>query len=566
MQQLDPTGEEDTLQTMSVETQSLHLSVEDAHHHHYVLELDDGHIPERFRSNNNDSTSLTPTLPPKTRIVDYPLFHPCRRRLGGDGGEQPSQQPLRQHVYVYPNALSEEGRLVHQAYQKTVSSHHSAWGEYVTLPQIQEYWKNNSNNNNNSSPVDSTKDKEKDTTSFPCDLTVALAAEFLALTLGRNRPSAAQDEETVPRPGATDMEAAAAATAPGESSLWTWEELQEHQTHGVAVWALRSPVGSHVPYHLDYAEQVRYQSNVIVPPLVAGTLQCTPPTIQIVGGDYLYAPPPPSPSQNCNHEEEDGQVFQHYATHGYKGKFAEPTDLLSIPYRFNQLTCHLGNVPHASSKVTDIIQDGNQENEDANHNNNSKESSAFRVIVGFNVFPHAIGPLVQKAPEHSEAFRRLVRQPRPRHRYSSSSFTNPSMLSLQKVKDNKGLSKLLVLAKRLKIQDDFRRAQERLDSEIPTYLPTTIQELMNRFCSSSSSTTTTTTLPGGSVQWPVTPTDVQVYLDHQIHKGRYKVLVGGISTTGTTKSSKKDIVSPDTVIGIADDQMSRPRDVKLHEQ
>ena len=135
------------------------------------------------------------------------------------------------------------------------------------------------------------------------------------------------------------------------------------------------------------------------------------------------------------------------------------------------------------------------------------------------------------------------------------------MLSLQKVKDNKGLSKLLVLAKRLKIQDDFRRAQERLDSEIPTYLPTTIQELMNRFYS-----TTTTSLPGGSVQWPVTPTDVQVYLDHQIHKGRYKVLVGGISTTGTTNNGKKDIVSPDTVIGLADDQVSLPMDVKLHEQ
>ena len=68
------------------------------------------------------------------------------------------------------------------------------------------------------------------------------------------------------------------------------------------------------------------------------------------------------------------------------------------------------------------------------------------------------------------------------------------------------------------------------------------------------------------MQWPVTPTDVQVYLDHQIHKGRYKVLVGGISTTGTTNNSKKDIVSPDTVIGLADDQVSLPMDVKLHEQ
>jgi hypothetical protein len=30
-----------------------------------------------------------------------------------------------------------------------------------------------------------------------------------------------------------------------------------------------------VLYHLDYAEKVQYQANIIVPPLVAGTLHCT---------------------------------------------------------------------------------------------------------------------------------------------------------------------------------------------------------------------------------------------------------------------------------------------------
>ena len=60
------------------------------------------------------------------------------------------------------------------------------------------------------------------------------------------------------------------------SSLWS-QELDHPAAHGVAVWALASSnIGSQVPYHLDYAEQIRYDYNVIVPPLLAGTLHCTP--------------------------------------------------------------------------------------------------------------------------------------------------------------------------------------------------------------------------------------------------------------------------------------------------
>jgi hypothetical protein len=563
-------------------------------HPYHVQEIDDGHIPERFLSSSRS------TPPPKTRIVHYPLFH--RHCNGGDGGgvdddgsipstrssSQPQPQQARQHVYVYPNALSDEG-LVHQAYQKTVASHHSAWGEYVTLRQIQEYWNNNNNkiktnrnSNNGNSPGDGAEEKGKPTSSLcssPCELTIALAAEFLALTLGRHQQQHQHqshlDDRSAPiHPGVgdddhhEDSQKEEVSRGPTEeapvlpsSSLWTWEELQEHQTHGVAVWALRSPVGSHVPYHLDYAEQVRYQSNVIVPPLVAGTLQCTPPTIHMVGGDFLLAPcspPVPHPPKDDPTAAEESTVFHHYTTHGYKGKLAAPTDLVSIPFRFNQLTCHLGNVPHASSKVTDMILQGgnNEENnkDDKNkedYDNNNKKEAAFRVIVGFNVFPDIIGPLVQQAPEHSEAFRKLVRQTRT-HNGQSSSSSSSSLLSLQKVKDNKGLSKLLVLAKRLKIQEDFRLAQERLDVEIPKCLPTTVLELMNRFYSSTS-----TTPGGGPLRWPVSPTDVQVYLDHQIHKGKYKVLVGSTSTTDS--ASTKGIVSPDTVIGLADENADSNR-------
>jgi hypothetical protein len=80
--------------------------------------------------------------------------------------------------------------------------------------------------------------------------------------------------------------------------------------HGVAVWALSAPIGSQVPYHLDYAEQVRYESNIIVPPVLAGTLQCSPihsssNDTTMIGGDFVV------------YAKNDG--LQHYQTFGYKG-------------------------------------------------------------------------------------------------------------------------------------------------------------------------------------------------------------------------------------------------------
>ena len=45
--------------------------------------------------------------------------------------------------------------------------------------------------------------------------------------------------------------------------------------HGVAVWALSSRPGQSVQYHIDYAELLRYEYNVTVPPLWAGTIQCS---------------------------------------------------------------------------------------------------------------------------------------------------------------------------------------------------------------------------------------------------------------------------------------------------
>lgn len=408
--------------------------------------FDDGHVPE----------NLTQTHP-DTKLLDSPLFH--------------RQAPS---VHVFYDALPEP--LVDRAFEKTRTHTHPSWGEYVTIRQIQDYW------NGTTTPHGTTEESasscsESDVT------TIALAAEYLALTVGK--------DQRVP----TVQLGRHSGT---HHSLWNIDDLD--QAHGVAVWALRAHIGSQVPYHLDYAEQVRYQSNVIVPPLVAGTLQCT--RAKIIGGDFLVAVT---------------EGLEHYAKHGYKGKFVEPKDLASIPYRFNQLTCHLGDLPHASTQVEDIQGEGDD---------------AIRVIVGFNVFPHAIGALVQQAPEHSEAFRRMVTS------RSRNKNNNNKMLSLENVKENKALSRLLVLAKRLKVQEDFRRAQEQLEVEIPKYLPATVQNLMDQFCTADTS------------QWSISSTELQVYLDHQIHRGRFKVLQGG-TTAGSTY---KDIITPTTIIGHVESQ------------
>jgi hypothetical protein len=51
------------------------------------------------------------------------------------------------------------------------------------------------------------------------------------------------------------------------------EDLLHNRIHDVGVWALSAPKEqSHVEYHVDYAELVRYETNLIYPPLYGGTL------------------------------------------------------------------------------------------------------------------------------------------------------------------------------------------------------------------------------------------------------------------------------------------------------
>ncbi|KAG7374487.1 hypothetical protein IV203_013582 [Nitzschia inconspicua] len=413
-----------------------------------LFEFDDGHIPELCRNSdpNSQSSSLIPTW-----IVDYPdLF-----------------QRLPPHVRIYSSAFSED--LVDAFYKKTNDSNHPAWGDYVTIAQVKEFWGKHKDNCTCTSRQDDADISMKMSHANIDDdpLLIQLVARYLELAMK-------------PLGDAEDDESHTSCSWIGEpGTLFTAQDLE--RAHGVAVWGLSAKVGSQVDYHLDYAEQIRYCSNVIVPPLLAGTLQCTRDALD--GGDFQVSL----------------KGIPHYQKHGYKAKKLgvdlentvdnHGSDLVRIPYRFNQMICHLGNLPHSSTKI------------------NAIHGTQDRVIVGFNVFCHTAGPFVQQAPEHSDQFRRAVNL----QRYISKTIKKEKGgMSLQLLKKNRALSKLLVLAKRQRIKEEFNHSLDRLLEEVPRHLPTTVAELMAHFSS----------------RYNIQSDDVQVFLHHQIRRGQLKVING----------------------------------------
>jgi hypothetical protein len=210
-----------------------------------------------------------------------------------------------------------------------------------------------------------------------------------------------------------------------------------------------------------------------VPPLLAGTLQCTRDRVD--GGAFRVSL----------------EGIDHYRKYGYKSKKCVDHDnsMIEIPYRFNQLTIHLGNLPHSSTKIEAIH--GNQN----------------RVIVGFNVFCKVAGPLVQKAPEHSDAFRKAIKLQKAIKRTTTGS----KQMNFDYLRSNKGLTKLLVLAKREHVKKKFQLSQQLLAEEVPKQLPNTVEALMKIFS-------------GKEIGWQITPDDVRVFVHHGIQEGKYEVI------------------------------------------
>ena len=154
--------------------------------------------------------------------------------------------------------------------------------------------------------------------------------------------------------------------------------------HGTVVWCLQSAASDNVTYHIDYAELYRYETNIIHPPLYAGTAHISPRSNRMRGGHFMA----------------NMEGLEHYKRFGYKGRLVSEEkleqdiddngDWIRVGYKENRGILHDGDLPHLSTQV-DSIEEGK------------------RVILGFNCFTDVVGPCCERAPEHSDAFNRTVK-------------------------------------------------------------------------------------------------------------------------------------------------------------
>lgn len=227
--------------------------------------------------------------------------------------------------------------------------------------------------------------------------------------------------------------------------------------HGTVVWCLSSGLTNSVEYHIDYAELYRYETNIIHPPLYAGTCQLSPIADGSMAGGEFRA--------------NIGGI-NHYKKHGYKGKLVSPDELMGdinssadwicIKYKHNRGILHDGDLPHLASPVSTIPEDKR------------------RVILGFNCFTELVGQCCVRAPEHSDAFNRTIKlyqtmallgQHINSHQGdidtnssisctnsntsgSSSSSRSKGGISVKDIMKNPGLAKLLVQAAKIKKRKD----------------------------------------------------------------------------------------------------------------
>ncbi|KAL7548150.1 hypothetical protein ACHAWF_011441 [Thalassiosira exigua] len=274
--------------------------------------------------------------------------------------------------------------------------------------------------------------------------------------------------ETIPLDaGATEVVKASADQLSSDALFQKEQFIKE--AHGVAVWALSSNSGNSVSYHIDYAELFRYEYNITVPPFKlwngeSKTNDNLSKQNHMRGGEFCV----------------NLRGLEHYAEHGYKGNLSgdpmggwrrpdaaegsphhaggahidDANQWVTIPYAFNRGIAHHGELPHLSAPIETI-----------------GPSNVSRVIVGFNVFGHDVGMQVSKAPEHSKAFRRKVRLYRStiastRKSKGAGRKSTQDGMDLNQIRQNKGLTKLLVLAKREKVKSELRRNQEQLSLRI----------------------------------------------------------------------------------------------------
>lgn len=221
-------------------------------------------------------------------------------------------------------------------------------------------------------------------------------------------------------------------------------------THGVAVWVIASDCNDETEYHLDYAELVRYETNVIMPPLYGATLHVSP-----LRNEGTTDANQDDEDQDRLSDFEGGGFYvnvnglEHYRQYGYKTRLARKlsTDTLEavskteqgwhhVPYAYRRGIICDGEFPHFSGRVRSLPAAESQD-------------PVKRVVVGFNLFPPEIGAFVEKFPEHSNAFNKYIKVSQAAVKQAGGA--QPQAWSLASLKANpKQAAFLKFLAKKIK--------------------------------------------------------------------------------------------------------------------
>lgn len=253
-------------------------------------------------------------------------------------------------------------------------------------------------------------------------------------------------------------------------------EQDWQRTHGVAVWVIASDCDDETEYHLDYAEQVRYETNVVFPPIYGATLHVSPLHNQ---GDSGAKDDGATPNQGRETSSFDGGGFHvnltglaHYDKYGYKTR-KQPhrltTDELEelsasepgwerVAYKYRRGILCDGELAHFSGRVRSLPTSVSP----SSQVQAPSPLPVKRVVVGFNLFPSEIGACVAKFPEHSGAFNRYVKlsQAAVRQTKLLSTVSNKGGWSLASVRANpKQAAFLKLLARKVRENQQQKAAQ-----------------------------------------------------------------------------------------------------------
>jgi hypothetical protein len=115
------------------------------------------------------------------------------------------------------------------------------------------------------------------------------------------------------------------------STIWHSYSIKPHHDAnraspllGTAVWCLASDETDSVKYHIDYAELYRYETNIIYPPIYAGTCHLSPLNgdADMIGGDF----------------QANVRGVDHYRQFGYKGELIDDAEHYASSH-FLHLNC-----------------------------------------------------------------------------------------------------------------------------------------------------------------------------------------------------------------------------------